>query len=255
MTTSARRRSAQPRPRARGRGRGVRRARPGRDVDEIARRAGVGHGTVFRRFPTKDGLARGGLRAAARGAPRPRAGAARRAGRGRRVRGVRLGRGRIVPPRPRSSSRASRRATASRRSRPRKAGAARGGRPADPSRAPRRARFAAHVDARDVGALVGAAIQAAQHAERDEDWRRYVQVVLDGLRALSRAVTHSAISIAERRADVRDHAVARTVDPAHVGVGDGCLEARQVLAVLVDVRRLRREQEQHRNVGESQASG
>ena len=25
-------------------------------VDEIARRAGVGHGTVFRRFPTKDAL-------------------------------------------------------------------------------------------------------------------------------------------------------------------------------------------------------
>ena len=39
------------------------------------------------------------------------------------------------------------------------------------------------IDSRDVGALVGAAIQAAQHAERDEDWRRYVQVVLDGLRA------------------------------------------------------------------------
>ena len=38
------------------------------------------------------------------------------------------------------------------------------------------------VDSRDIGALVGAAIMAAQHAERDEDWRRYVQVVLDGLR-------------------------------------------------------------------------
>src|SRR5262249_56952723 len=25
-------------------------------IDEIARRAGVGHGTVFRRFPTKDAL-------------------------------------------------------------------------------------------------------------------------------------------------------------------------------------------------------
>ena len=29
---------------------------PGASVDEIARRAGVGHGTVFRRFPTKDAL-------------------------------------------------------------------------------------------------------------------------------------------------------------------------------------------------------
>src|SRR5262249_47717344 len=39
------------------------------------------------------------------------------------------------------------------------------------------------VDWRDVGALVGAAIQASMHAERDDAWRRYVQVVLDGLRA------------------------------------------------------------------------
>ena len=29
---------------------------PAASVDEIARRAGVGHGTVFRRFPTKDSL-------------------------------------------------------------------------------------------------------------------------------------------------------------------------------------------------------
>ena len=29
---------------------------PAASVDEIARRAGVGHGTVFRRFPTKDAL-------------------------------------------------------------------------------------------------------------------------------------------------------------------------------------------------------
>ena len=29
---------------------------PDASVDEIARRAGVGHGTVFRRFPTKDSL-------------------------------------------------------------------------------------------------------------------------------------------------------------------------------------------------------
>jgi AcrR family transcriptional regulator len=29
---------------------------PGASVDEIARRAGVGHATVFRRFPTKDAL-------------------------------------------------------------------------------------------------------------------------------------------------------------------------------------------------------
>src|SRR5207244_8257292 len=29
---------------------------PDASIDEIARRAGVGHGTVFRRFPTKDDL-------------------------------------------------------------------------------------------------------------------------------------------------------------------------------------------------------
>src|SRR4051812_45545619 len=29
---------------------------PNASVDEIARRAGVGHGTVFRRFPTKESL-------------------------------------------------------------------------------------------------------------------------------------------------------------------------------------------------------
>jgi AcrR family transcriptional regulator len=38
------------------------------------------------------------------------------------------------------------------------------------------------LDAHDVGALVGAAIQASAHAERPDEWRRYVQVVLDGLR-------------------------------------------------------------------------
>lgn len=31
---------------------------PGASVDEVARRAGVGHATVFRRFPTKDALIR-----------------------------------------------------------------------------------------------------------------------------------------------------------------------------------------------------
>ena len=38
------------------------------------------------------------------------------------------------------------------------------------------------LDSRDIGALVGAAIQASIHAERSGAWRRYVQVVLDGLR-------------------------------------------------------------------------
>ena len=38
------------------------------------------------------------------------------------------------------------------------------------------------LDARDIGALVGAAIQASIQADRGDVWRRYVQVVLDGLR-------------------------------------------------------------------------
>ena len=38
------------------------------------------------------------------------------------------------------------------------------------------------LDAHDIGALVGAAIQASMHSERSGTWRRYVQVVLDGLR-------------------------------------------------------------------------
>ena len=42
------------------------------------------------------------------------------------------------------------------------------------------------LDARDIGALVGAAIQASMHAERSDAWRRYVQVVLDGLRPSGR---------------------------------------------------------------------
>jgi AcrR family transcriptional regulator len=37
------------------------------------------------------------------------------------------------------------------------------------------------IDAQDIGALVGAAIQASTHSERPDEWRRYVQVVLDGL--------------------------------------------------------------------------
>jgi hypothetical protein len=50
------------------------------------------------------------------------------------------------------------------------------------ARAHREGAIRAELDARDLGALVGAAIQAAQHAERDDAWRRYVRVVLDGLR-------------------------------------------------------------------------
>jgi hypothetical protein len=37
------------------------------------------------------------------------------------------------------------------------------------------------LDAHDIGNLVGAAIQASLLAEDEDAWRRYIQVVLDGL--------------------------------------------------------------------------
>lgn len=50
----------------------------------------------------------------------------------------------------------------------------------------RRARRAGAIrrelDSRDIGALVGAAVQASTHAERPDAWKQYIQVVLDGLR-------------------------------------------------------------------------
>jgi AcrR family transcriptional regulator len=148
-------------------------------IDEIARRAGVGHGTVFRRFPTKEALRAAVLRARldellarARALLDERdAGpafeelvwvAAESCRRDRFLfegvetcgeTGVMEGKQELHE----TVDRLIRRA--------RRAGAVR-----------------RDVDARDVGALVGAAIQAAAHADRDEDWRRYVQVVLAGLR-------------------------------------------------------------------------
>ena len=150
-------------------------------IDEIARRAGVGHGTVFRRFPTKDALRAAVLRArrdellsrARELLEEPDAGAALEAfvwdvaGSCRRDRALfesmeKCGGFADVSDAKQelheSVNRLIRRAQ--------RAGAVRQG-----------------LDARDIGALVGAAIQASMHAERDDAWRRYVQVVLDGLRA------------------------------------------------------------------------
>jgi AcrR family transcriptional regulator len=149
-------------------------------IDEIARRAGVGHGTVFRRFPTKEAL-----RAA--------------------VIGVRvdemLSRARELLERP-DAAEALREfvwvvADSCRRDRalfegldkcdcfPEVA--------ADKQelheladKLIRRARRAGAIrrdlGPRDIGALVGAAIQASTHAERPDAWKHYVEVVLDGLR-------------------------------------------------------------------------
>lgn len=148
-------------------------------IDEIARRAGVGHGTVFRRFPTKEALRAAVLR--------------------RRLDEL-LERSRALLAEPDAGAAFEElvwvAAESCRRDRflfegvetCAEAGVAEGKQELHETvdRLIRRARRAGavrrNVDARDVGALVGAAIQAAAHAERDEDWRRYVEVVLAGLR-------------------------------------------------------------------------
>jgi AcrR family transcriptional regulator len=148
-------------------------------IDEIARRAGVGHGTVCRRFPTKDGLRAAVLlvrldellERAQELLAEPDPGAAFEelvwvaAESCRRDRflfeGVEKCAFAEVAARKEELHELVDRLI---------------------RRARRAGKVRRQVDARDLGALVGAAIQAAQHAERDEDWRRYVQVVLDGLR-------------------------------------------------------------------------
>ena len=150
-------------------------------IDEIARRAGVGHGTVFRRFPTKDALRAAVLRLrleellaqAEHQLENPDAGEAfvdfiwAVAGSCRRDRALFEGIEQCVDSFPAVADvneelhdiadRLIRRAQ--------RAGAIRRG-----------------IDAQDVGALVAAAIKASMHSERDDAWRRYVGVVLDGLR-------------------------------------------------------------------------
>jgi len=149
-------------------------------IDEVARRAGVGHGTVCRRFPTKDRLRAAVIRArldellvrAHELLEKPDAGAA-------------------------VEEFVWAAAESCRRDRALFEGIEECGGFADVSEAKqdlhdtvgkliRRAQRAGTVrrglDSRDIGALVGAAIQASTHAERDDAWRRYVQVLLAGLR-------------------------------------------------------------------------
>lgn len=148
-------------------------------ISEIARRAGVGHGTVFRHFPTKDGLRAAVLHVRLEEilqrlnelVDSPDAGKAFEefvwlaANSCHRDRYLFEGVEKCVFDEVSSLKAELHRVGDQLIRRARRSGAVRRG-----------------VDARDLGALVGAAILAAQHAERDDDWRRYVQVVLDGLR-------------------------------------------------------------------------
>jgi AcrR family transcriptional regulator len=149
-------------------------------IDEIARRAGVGHGTVFRRFPTKDALRAAVIRVrldellkrAHELLEQPDAGGALEefvwvvAESCRRDRALFEGIEHCGSFAEVSEAKQELHDTVNlliRRAQ--RAGAVRRG-----------------LDARDIGALVGAAIQASTHAERSDAWRRYVRVVLDGLR-------------------------------------------------------------------------
>jgi AcrR family transcriptional regulator len=149
-------------------------------MDEIARRAGVGHGTVFRRFPSKDALRAAVIRARldellARSQElldHPDAGVAfeqfvwTAAETCRRDRALFEGVEQCVEFTEVAEAKRELHETVGKLiRRMQRTGAIRPG-----------------LDAQDIGALVGAAIQASLHAERDDAWRRYVQVVLDGLR-------------------------------------------------------------------------
>ena len=156
-------------------------------IDEIARRAGVGHGTVFRRFPTKEALRAAVIRArldellarAHELLEKPDAGAALEEFVWAAAESCRCDRaffegieqcGRYAEV---SEAKQDLHDTVGKLiRRAQRQGAVRGG-----------------LDARDIGALVGAAIQASLHSARDDSWRRYVQVVLDGLRRSDPAET------------------------------------------------------------------
>jgi len=148
-------------------------------IDEIARRAGVGHGTVCRRFPTKDALRAAVIQkrltemlAAARALLAHEDAAAAldefvwfSADCCRRDKALfegveRCGDGPVLETKHELHDTLDQLI----------------------KRARRQGAIRRDFDARDLGALVGAAIQASAHAERPDTWRRYVQVVLDGLR-------------------------------------------------------------------------
>jgi AcrR family transcriptional regulator len=149
-------------------------------IDEIARRAGVGHGTVFRRFPSKDALRAAVVQArleellarAHELLERPDAGAALEefvwaaAESCRRDRTLFEGIEQCSGFAEVSEAKQELHDVVGKLiRRAQRAGAIRRG-----------------LDSRDIGALVGAAIQASMHADRGDAWRRYIEVVLGGLR-------------------------------------------------------------------------
>jgi len=149
-------------------------------IDEIARRAGVGHGTVFRRFPTKDALRAAVVRSrldellaqVRELLERPDAGAAFEefvwavAETCRRDRALFEGIEQCECFAEVAEAKQELHDTVNKLIR----------------RACRAGAMRPGIDARDIGTLVGAVIQASMHAERDDAWRGYVQVMLDGLR-------------------------------------------------------------------------
>jgi AcrR family transcriptional regulator len=148
-------------------------------IDEIARRAGVGHGTVFRRFPTKDALRAAVIAAhldqmldsARQLLERPDAGTAFEefvwgaAEICRRDRALFEGVERCADVDVLGAKTELHQTVDQLIKRACAEGAIRDG-----------------LDAQDVGALVGAAIQATAHAERPDAWRRYIEVFLAGIR-------------------------------------------------------------------------
>jgi AcrR family transcriptional regulator len=145
-------------------------------MDEVARRAGVGHGTVFRRFATKDALRAAVIRMrleellvhARELLQKPDAAAAFEefvwaaadACRGDRALFEGIEQLDVADQKAELHE-----VVGQLIRRAQKAGAIRRGH-----------------DAQDIGALIGATIQASMHSERSGAWRRYVQVVLDGLK-------------------------------------------------------------------------
>jgi AcrR family transcriptional regulator len=154
---------------------------PDASVDEIARRAGVGHGTVFRRFPTKESLLAAVMckrleefsAAAEEALARPDAGEAFEDfvwkiaevfAHDRALCQGGVPRCAEVPEVAEAKARLH-------------------GLVGDlVTRAQKQGSLRGDVDADDVPVLVGSAILASSQASGGEAWRRYVAVVIDGLR-------------------------------------------------------------------------